>query len=239
MIDSINLFSYPTIKDLFVYPLAHKEYLDHSYMKKPYFDVGDSISFFPDIELDGYRKTDENDFHFQHIILNVYEFSFLPIFSRAEDIKTGLTDYILQIADKFLAYNFTFIDYHDRPLEIDQWYRGYGKLMNLWDNDPFEDYQDVSSDIRGWLKKFKIKAKVEKILDYDICRTWKDNKDTSIYNSKGDPYSFFHCVEKRTKYKYFTHYDKFKKAICSYRKKHREILSTDECLLPTYQLRIL
>jgi hypothetical protein len=59
-----NLFSYTTSKNLFVYPLAHKEYLDHSYMKKPYFDVGDSISYFPDVEIDGFWETDNDDLHF-------------------------------------------------------------------------------------------------------------------------------------------------------------------------------
>lgn len=67
----------------------------------------------------------------------------------------------------------------DKPFdfELGQLYKGYGKfgVYNLGTFDL------IPEPIRDRLQHLRINTQVEKILDYDICRTCRDTQDLRVH----------------------------------------------------------
>ena len=193
--------------------------------------IGDSIRFFPDIELQSFSETDNNDLYFEHVILNVYEFSFVPkVRILTEGNGVASADHLIE-TPKFIGLFFT-LDPENQSLKVGQWYRGYGKFRNYL-GSPFRETPSVD---QRKVEALKVNAKVESVLDYDISNTWHENKETRIFPSISGVYKSI--IPDDPDYKYYNNFEQFKKLVAPYKNKYREIASSKSCLLPTYRLKI-
>ena len=230
-----KLFARKPLKSeyLNIFPFYRDEYhaLLSSRIPKPTVRIGDRLRFVPEIDFHGFSETDNNDLYFEHIILNVYEFSFVPrvkLITESDDLTWS--DFLIE-TPKFMG-SYSTPDPEKQYLKVGQWYRGYGTLRNYL-GDPFRFIPSVD---KRKVEALKINAKVEKILDYDISNTWHENKETRIH-------SWISGVHKSIDrddpdYKYYNDFDQFKKLVASYQDRFKEIQSSKACLLPTYRVKI-
>ena len=170
-------------KHLHIFPFDNQE-LSHlslgSRVPKPVVKVGDKIHFVPGVSIDGCEKAfDGTKPIFNHVILNIYEFTFEPVLkvitekSQADPLLTDI-DYLIEFPH-FTSYysEFQFDDDMPFDLELNQLYTGYG-TFGVYNSDTFDL---MPKPIRNRLQRLKIHAQVEKILNYEIYKTWPDNED--------------------------------------------------------------
>ena len=230
-----KLFAEKPLKSeyLNIFPFYREEY--HSLflrrVLKPTVRIGDRIRFVPEIDFYGFSETDNNDSYFKHILLNVYEFSFVPrvkLIEKSDNLT--FVDFLIE-TPKFIL-SFTTPDPEMQYLKVGQWYRGYGTLRNYF-GDPFRFYPSVD---KRKVEALKVNGKVEKILNYDICNTWHENKETRIHSSISGVYKSI--IPDDPDYKYRNDFEQFKKLVAPYQNRFKEIKSSKSCLLPTYRVKI-
>ena len=231
-----KLFARKPLKSAYlnIFPFHRDEY--HSLISpripKPTVRIGDRIRFIPEIDFHGFSETDNNDLYFEHVILNVYEFSFVPrVKLSTKSDHLIFVDFLIE-TPKFIL-SFSTLDPEKQYLKVGQWYRGYGTLRNYL-GDPFRFYPSVD---KRKIENLKVNAKVENILDYDISHTWHENKETRIHSSMPGVYK--KSIDRDAPdYKYFNDFEEFKKLVAPYQDRFKEIQSSKACLLPTYRLSI-
>ena len=230
-----KLFARKPLKSeyLNIFPFYRDEYsaLLSSRIPKPTVRIEDKIRFIPEIDFHGFSETDNNDLYFEHIILNVYEFSFVPrvkLITESDDLTWG--DFLIE-TPKFIL-SFSTPDPAKQYLKVGQWYRGHGTLRNYL-GDPFRFIPSVD---KRKVEVLKVNAKVEKILDYDISNTWYENKETRIQDKIGGIHKFINRND--PDYKYFNDFEEFKKLVAPYQNRFKEIQLSESRLLPTYRMKI-
>jgi hypothetical protein len=216
-----------------IFPFYPGEYhsLLSSRIPKRTVKLGDRIRFVPEIDFHGFYETDKNDY-FEHVILNVYELSFVPrvkLLSEGDDLT--YVDFLIE-TPKFIL-SFSTPDPAKQYLKVGQSYRGYGTLRNYL-GDPFRFYSSVD---KRKVDALKVNAKVHRILDYDICNTWHETKETRIHSSISRVYK--KSIDRDDpNYKYYKDFEEFKKLVAPYQNRFKEIQSSESCILPTYQVKI-
>jgi hypothetical protein len=217
----------------------------------PSVKIGETIRFMPMVSLDGYNAIDEGDDVFNHIILNIYEFTFRPVLKNSITYTSNLTpeekqehqledipdieyfeDYLIKISSKFFAGYYRLKETTDTDLHVGQLYKGYGKFGNYdW------DFLSFDTGISERLEAFKLNVKVDEILDYDVYKTWRHNKQLWTYWYVNMALCDDYVEDKNLLY--YDDFDRFKKAVAPYRNQFSSIQTNRDCMLPTYRLRII
>ena len=230
-----KLFARKPLKsdNLNIFPFYPGEYhsLISSRIPKPTVRVEDKIRFIPEIDFHGFSETDNNDLYFENVILNVYEFAFIPkvkFITESDDLTWG--DFLIE-TPKFIG-SYSTPDPAKQYLKVSQCYRGYGTLRNYL-GDPFRFIPSVD---KRKVEALKVNAKVDKVLDYDISHTWDETKETRIQDKIAGVYKFIDRND--PDYKYYNDFEEFKRLVSPYKNRFKEIQSSESCLLPTYRVKI-
>ena len=184
--------------------------------------VGDTLSFCPCILIDRYVKSDHNVAYMNHVIYNIYEFNFKPISMVNIDHPDGTAQqhYVLEISSRLrLLHTIRKINKR-RCLEIDVWYRGYGRLSIYDHRDSV--YSKAPSLMKDILSKGKLVGVSGDLLQRDF--SIKYSKQVERFRYGKDVY----CAEDALEwFGYYRDLDEFKTNVSSYLKTPVEYKSTD------------
>ncbi len=249
-----------------VFPIYRDEAFSLSYSKrrKPTVKTGDQIRFFPELEIDGFNAIPDTEHSFfNNIFLNVYEFTFRPIAKLALPLESSLNaeakrkhereglpieeadeTFLIRISSDFIIISSDFIIGYNRwkltnnkDLHVGQLYKGYGRIGNH-QNIALSELSCRDFSLAARLEKAVVTARVEKILDYDVYKTWYTDKQTRIYDRLGEAF----CPKEEMccgGLPYFEDFVHFKAAAAPYRNQFNVLSTSEGCPLPTYRLLIL
>ena len=182
--------------------------------------VGDTLSFYPVLQLDHFKKSSLNEPYLKHVIYNIYEFCFkVDTLHHIEDADgTIRNDYIMEL----LPY--LKVCLHDWKKQskfiVDQWYEGYGRLT-IGDHR-----KSIYSTPPSFVQDILIKGKLIGISDDLIQRDFamKYSHEVENYRYGKDVY----CDEDALEwFGYYKDLKKFKTNISSYTMNPVEYESTD------------
>lgn len=92
--------------------------------------VGESLSFCPCILIDHYEASDQEAPYMNHVVYNIYEFTFKPIAMINFEHPDGTAGqhYVLEISPGLRLLHTTREINQRHYLTVDIWYKGYGRL---------------------------------------------------------------------------------------------------------------
>ena len=214
-------------------------------------NVGDNIQFIPSLGLEKFFTIDGQADCFNHIIFNVYEFTFRPILKYSEPCNMVLgsmfpgdtekkaesyENYLINISSMFIARYDRLKLIGEADLAVGQRYRGYGEIRNTWWSFSVRS----NSALTNRIETLKLNARVENILDYN---TFKNTGETNrprqafySYNISDISYNHDECL---CDMHYYDDFGRFKNAAASHKNHYRTNQTNEDCRLPIYRLRIL
>jgi len=197
------------------------------YRHRNTYRIGDSLTFFPYVELDHYVKSDRDVPYMKHIIYNIYEFSFKPESELFFEwgCQDGIPDpeFIINLISGFR------VRYREHPrarkemggLKVGQWYEGYGRLT-IGDHRHSVDYK-----IPSFIKDITITGKLVSILKdairMDYCIKYVHRVKKFRWGIK-DVYGVEDALDW---FGYYRDLKEFKKKVAKYIKNPVEYESTD------------
>jgi len=108
------------------------------------FSVGDFVQFYPQIIIDYYNLSIQEGPYLQHIIYDIYKFSFLPIAkyfnNEYKSIYKNCYHYLIEIFPDFKLFCFNWTKPYQSYLKVGQWYEGYGQLSNCGNAAEYNEY---------------------------------------------------------------------------------------------------
>lgn len=125
---------------------------------------------------------------------------------------------------------------YGKDLHVGQLYKGYGRIGNH-QNIALSELSCRDFSLAARLEKTIVTARIEKILDYDVYKTWYTDKQTRIYDRLGEAF----CPKEAMccgRLPYFDDFARFKTAAAPYRNRFNVLSTSAGCLLPTYRLRM-
>jgi len=91
--------------------------------------IGDSLLFYPCIDIDKYSVSDVNGHCMKHIVYDIYEVTFTVIDKFEHDGEgENIHHYLLELFSGFKAFHFNWNKVHKDYLQIGTLYSGYGRL---------------------------------------------------------------------------------------------------------------
>ena len=184
--------------------------------------VGDTLSFCPCILIDRYVKSDHNIAYINHVIYNIYEVNFKPISMVNIDHPDGAAQqhYALEISPRLrLLHTIRKINKR-RCLEIDVWYRGYGRL-SIYDHRDSVDRKQLSY-MNDMIIQGKLVGITDDLLQRDFSTKYSNQVKQFRYGK--DVY----CDEDALEwFGYYRSLEEFKTNVSSYLKNTVELESTD------------
>ena len=197
--------------------------------------IGDSLTFFPGVELDHYVKSDRDVPYMNHVIYNIYELCFKAEAKFVTDLYDGITDhwFIINLIPGLRAR------YYEYPralkemggLEVGQWYEGYGRL-DICDHRHAVDYKTPS-----FIKDITITGKLVSILKDAIMTDFRMKYFRLVKKFR---YPGGYGVEDALQwFGYYRDLKEFKKKVATYMKHPVECESTDLPEPPSWEPELI
>lgn len=138
--------------------------------------IGDAISFYPCVNIDKYSVSDTDQRFLNHILHDIYEFTFKVISRYEHDYETNdvnqnrdLNHYLIELSPGFNVFHFNWTQKTGDYLKTGTLYRGFGRLSTCENPAIYNPKIDPEA-----MKQILCKGKLEKLqinglwLDYAI-----------------------------------------------------------------------
>jgi len=178
---------------------------------KKIFRVGDVIQFYPQITIDYYDLSIQEETCLQHIVFEIYRFRFRPIAKYSHDLHTNC------------YHNWT--KPYKSYLKLGQWYEGHGQLRNC--GNAAECNENIPSLT---MKSILTTGKTGKLAGISENLLWQDFHKDMYHKIKSFRYSEdVACYEDVLDgFGYAQSLDEFNKNISKYKEKSVIFKSSDE-----------
>lgn len=195
--------------------------------KKPVFNVGDTIKFYPEILINYYHSSREKGPCLQHIAFDIYKFRFKPIDRFPHDIHKNCYHYLIEISPDLKLFCLNWTKPYKSYLKVDQWYEGHGQLSNC--GNAAEYNENISPIIMNDIYRTgKLTGIYENLLWHDYRNDKQPKKKPLKYKYSEDVYCYEDVLDG---YGYSKNIDEFNKNIEKYKEKSIIYNSTDD--MPT------
>ncbi len=177
------------------------------------FRVGDVVQFYPQITIDYYASSVQEEPYFQHVIYDIYKFRFRPIAKYQNDLHKDCYHYLIEIFPDFKLFCFNWTKQYKSYLKLGQWYEGHGQLSNCGNAAEYNEYIPPSI-MKSIFKTGKITGIYENLLYQDFNRdmrhkikSFRYSEDVACYEDVLDAFG------------YAQNLDEFNKNVSKYKEK--------------------
>lgn len=186
------------------------------------FRVGDVIQFYPQITIDYYASSNQEEPYMQHVVYDIYKFRFRPIAKYSHDLHKSCYHYLIEIFPDFQLFCFNWTKPYKSYLKLGQWYEGHGQIRNCGNAAEYNEY--ISPLImKSIIKAGKISCIYENLLYRDFnkdirhkMKSFRYSDDVACYEDVLDGFG------------YAQNLDEFNKNVSKYKEKSVIFKSSDE-----------
>ena len=194
--------------------------------------IGDSISFYPILQIDHFKKSSQNAPYLKHVVYNIYEFCFkVDAVQRLEETHGMMrNDYLMELLPNFKV---CCRDWNkENQFIVDKFYEGYGRLT-IGDHRSSMHYKQPPHQ-QNILMKGKLVGISDDLMQRDFSTKYAHQVKRFRYGK--DVYGDEDALEW---FGYYRDLKKFKKNVISYTTNPVEYESTDSFALYGYSPKLI
>ncbi|MBP7509282.1 MAG: hypothetical protein KA807_15825 [Prolixibacteraceae bacterium] len=129
--------------------------------------IGDSLLFYPCIDIDKYSVSDVNGHYMKHILYDIYKFTFTVIDKFEHDGEgENIHHYLIEVTPGFNVFHFNWTKKADEYLQMNTLYHGFGRLSTC--GNPARDNPKIDPQA---MKSIRFKGMLERL---QVNQLWRD-----------------------------------------------------------------